>query len=61
MTGQHDGYSKFLRPVFHERIISFDLDAIEIFDQVRGSINKSQSILFVVLSQNENLVGSQRR
>ena len=47
MTGQHDGYSKFLSPVFHERIISFDLDAIEIYDQVRGSINKSQSILLL--------------
>lgn len=47
MTGQHDGYSRFLNPVFHERMISFDMDIIEIYDQVRGSIDKSQSIFLL--------------
>ena len=37
----------FLNPVFHERIISFDMDIIEIYDQVRGSIDKSQSIFLL--------------
>ncbi len=47
MAGQHDGFSQFLKKIIHKRKINFDVDVIEIQDEVIGNFNESQSNFLV--------------